>query len=196
MLNYIWVVMILLGVFWGLATGRLENVTEAVISSSEEGVQLAFVLLGVMCLWSGLMQVAQKSGLIKSITKLTKDFFAGLFNVPDNHPAIGAIVLSFASNFFGLGNAATPLVIKAMESLQTLNDKKDTASNDMILFMVINASCIQFIPTNVIALRDAAGSLDATGILPHVWISSIISTATAIIFNFIFRNIAKKRGIK
>ena len=99
MLNYIWVVMILLGVFWGLATGRLENVTEAVISSSEEGVQLAFVLLGVMCLWSGLMQVAQKSGLIKSITKLTKDFFAGLFNVPDNHPTIGAIVLSFASIF-------------------------------------------------------------------------------------------------
>ncbi|HZK28195.1 MAG TPA: nucleoside recognition domain-containing protein [Thermoclostridium sp.] len=196
MLNYIWVGMILIGFVWGLVTGRLENVTEAVISSSEEGVQLCIVLLGVMCLWSGLMKIAQKSGLIKYITRITKDFFAGLFtNVPENHPAIGAIVMSFASNFFGLGNAATPLGINAMESLQTLNTKKDVASDDMILFMVINASCIQFIPTNVIALRDAAGSLDATGILPHVWISSFISTTTAIIFYFIFRSIAKKRGV-
>lgn len=196
MLNYIWVGMIITGIIWSLITGRLEQVTEAVISSSEEGVQLSIVLLGVMCLWSGLMNIAQKSGLVKAITKASKDLFAGLFTkIPEEHPAFGAIVLSFAANFLGLGNAATPLGIKAMESLQTLNDKKDTATDDMILFMVINASCIQLIPTNVIALRDAAGSVNASGILPHVWISSLISTVTAILFFFIFKGIDKRRGI-
>jgi len=195
MLNYIWVGMILLGVLWGLVTGRMDEVTDAVVSSSEEGIQLAIVLSGVMCLWSGLMNIAHKSGLIKAITKASRDIFAGLFTkVPDNHPAIGAIVLSFTANFFGLGNAATPLGIKAMESLQTLSDKKDTATDDMILFMVINASCLQLIPTNVIALRGAAGSANAAGILPHVWISSMISTVTAILFFFVFKRFDKRRG--
>lgn len=196
MLNYIWVGMILLGVLWGLITGRMEQVTEAVISSSEEGVNLAILLTGVMCLWSGLMKIAQKSGLVNAITKVSRDFFKGLFTkIPENHPAIGAIVLSFTANFLGLGNAATPLGIKAMESLQTLNDEKDTATDDMILFMVINASCLQLIPTNVIALRDAAGSKDPAGILPHVWISSFISTVAAILFYFIFKGFEKRRDI-
>lgn len=197
MLNYIWVGMIITGILWGLLTGRMDEVTNAVISSSEEGVKLAIVLLGVMCLWSGLMKIAQKSGMVKAITKASKDIFAGLFtNIPEDHPAIGAIMLSFTANFLGLGNAATPLGIKAMESLQTLNDKKDTATDDMILFMVINASCLQFIPTNVIALRDAAGSNNAAGILPHVWISSLVSTITAIVFYFIFRKFDRRRELK
>jgi len=196
MLNYIWVGMIMIGVVWGLITGKMEQVTDAVISSSEEGVNLAIVLTGVMCLWSGLMKIAQKSGLVNAITKASKDVFAGLFTkIPENHPAIGAIVLSFTANFLGLGNAATPLGIKAMESLQTLNDKKDTATDDMILFMVINASCIQLIPTTIIALRDAAGSDSPASILPHVWISSLVSTITAILFFFIFRSLGKRRDM-
>ncbi|NLX75805.1 MAG: nucleoside recognition protein [Clostridiaceae bacterium] len=194
MLNYIWVGMIICGVLWGLITGRMDQVTEAVISSSEEGIKLSIVLAGVMCLWSGLMKIAQKGGLVNAITRVSRDIFRGLFTkIPDRHPAIGAIVLSFTANFLGLGNAATPLGIKAMESLQTLNDKKDTASDDMILFMVINASCLQFIPTNVIALRDAAGSQDAAGILPHVWISSLISTVAAIVLFFVFKRLEKGR---
>jgi len=195
MLNYIWVGMIVLGIVWGLAAGKMDQVTEAVISSSEEGVNLAIVLTGVMCLWSGLMKIAQKSGMVNAITRASKDIFAGLFSkIPENHPAMGAIVLSFTANFLGLGNAATPLGIKAMESLQTLNDKKDTATDDMILFMVINASCLQLIPTTVIALRDAAGSRDPASILPHVWISSLISTVTAILFYFIFKAFDKRRN--
>lgn len=189
--------MIITGVVWGFATGRMEQVTDAVISSSEEGVNLAILLTGVMCLWSGLMKIAQKSGLVNAVTRAAKDIFSGLFTqIPENHPAIGAIVLSFSANILGLGNAATPLGIKAMESLQTLNSKKDTATDDMILFMVINASCIQLIPTNVIALRDAAGSENPAAILPHVWISSLVSTVTAILFYFIFRSFDKRRDIK
>ncbi len=196
MLNYIWLGMILLGVAWGAVTGRLEDVSKAVVSSAEEGVKLSIALLGIMCLWSGLMQIAEKSGLIRSITRFAKGLFTGMFpDVPENHKAMGEMVLSFAANFLGLGNAATPLGIKAMEQLQSLNPRKDTASDAMVLFMVINASCLQFIPTTVIALREAAGSANAVGILPHVWISSFISTLTAVVFYYIFKWIGKRYEI-
>lgn len=196
MLNYIWLGMILLGVAWGAVTGRLEDVSKAVVSSAEEGIELSIVLLGIMCLWSGLMKIAEKSGLIRGITRFAKGLFTGMFpDVPENHKAMGAMVLSFAANFLGLGNAATPLGIKAMEQLQSLNPRKDTASDAMILFMVINASCLQFIPTTVIALREAAGSANAVGILPHVWISSLISTLTAVVFYYVFKWMGKRYKI-
>jgi len=196
MLNYIWLGMILLGVIWGTITGKLGNVTQAVITSAEEGVSLCAILLGVMCMWSGLMKVAERSGLINVITRSSKGFLSLIFpEVSGNRSAMGAILLCFAANFLGLGNAATPLGIKAMEELQKLNKRKNTATDSMILFMVINASCIQLIPTNVIALRNAAGSADASGILPQVWISSLISTLTAVIFYYIFTAIDKKRRL-
>lgn len=195
-LNYIWLGMILLGVLWGTITGRLDEVTQAVISSAEEGVSLCAVLLGIMCMWSGLMKIAERSGLITVITRFSKGLFSALFpEVSENRNAMGAILLCFSANFLGLGNAATPLGIKAMEELQKLNKKKDTATDSMILFMVINASCLQFIPTNVIALRSAAGSADPSGILPHIWISSSMSTLTALIFYYIFRALDKKRRL-
>lgn len=194
MLNYLWLAMILLGIAWAAITGRLGDVSKAVITSAEEGVELSVVLLGILCLWSGLMKIAQKSGLIRALTKVSKTLFAKLFpDIPGNHSAMGAIVLSFAANFLGLGNAATPLGIKAMEELHKLNNRKDTASDAMVLFMVINASCLQFIPTNVIALREAAGSTNAVGILPHIWISSFLSTVTAILFYYIFLLAEKRR---
>ena len=196
MLNYIWLGMILLGVIWGTITGKLGNVTQAVITSAEEGVSLCAVLLGVMCMWSGIMKVAERSGLINVITRSSKGFLSLLFpEVLGNRSAMGAILLCFAANFLGLGNAATPLGIKAMEELQKLNKRKNTATDSMILFMVINASCIQLIPTNVIALRNAAGSADASGILPQVWISSLISTLTAVIFYYIFTAMDKRRRL-
>jgi len=146
MLNYIWLGMILLGVIWGTITGRLGNVTQAVITSAEEGVSLCAVLLGVMCMWSGIMKVAERSGLINVITRSSKGFLSLLFpEVLGNRSAMGAILLCFAANFLGLGNAATPLGIKAMEELQKLNKRKNTATDSMILFMVINASCIQLL---------------------------------------------------
>lgn len=196
MLNYIWLGMILLGVLWAAINGRLDQVTQAVISSADEGIRLSIVLLGIMCLWSGLMQIAQKSGLIRALTRFSKGLFAGMFpNVPENHKAMGAMVLSFAANLLGLGNAATPLGIKAMEQLQTLNPKKDSATDAMVLFMVINASCLQFIPTTVIALRNAAGSAEPAGILPQVWISSFFSTTAAIVFYYLFKVFEKRREI-
>ncbi len=197
MLNYIWLGMIVLGVIWAVVTGRLNDVTQAVTSSAEEGVQLSITLMGILCLWSGLMRVAEKSGLIRMITRFAKGFFSELFpDIPEKHSAMGAMVLSFTANFLGLGNAATPLGIKAMEELQTLNSRKDTATDAMVLFMVINASCLQLIPTNVVALRAAAGSADAAAILPHVWISSSVSTIAAIVFYYIFSIPERRRIIK
>lgn len=188
MINYIWIGMILLGIIWGTFTGRLENVTKAVLTSAEESVSLCAVLLGIMCMWSGLMRVAEKSGLINVLTRHVKDVLPSLFpETAGNRNATGAIMLCFTANFLGLGNAATPLGIKAMEELQKINKRKDTATDSMILFMVINASCIQLIPTNVIALRNAAGSVNPSGILPHIWISSAVSTASAILFYYIFK---------
>lgn len=196
MLNDIWLGMVLLGVLWAAINGRLHQVTQAVISSADEGIQLSIVLLGIMCLWSGLMQIAQKSGLIKALTRFSKGLFTGLFpKVPQNHKAMGAMVLSFAANFLGLGNAATPLGIKAMEQLQTLNPHQDSATDAMVLFMVINASCLQFIPTTVIALRNAAGSSNPAGILPQVWIASFFSTVAAIFFYFVFKTFEKRREV-
>lgn len=195
-LNYIWLGMILLGILWSIITGRLGEVTQAVITSAEEGVSLCAVLLGIMCMWSGLMKIAEKSGLIKILTRSSKGLFSVLFpEVAGNRNAMGAIILCFAANFLGLGNAATPLGIKAMEELQKLNNRKNTATDSMILFMVLNASIIQLIPTNIIALRNTAGSKDPSGILPHIWISSFISTITALIFFFIFKAINKKRRL-
>lgn len=196
MLNYIWLGMVLLGVLWAAVSGRLDQVTQAVISSADEGIQLSIVLLGIMCLWSGLMQIAQKSGLIRALTRFSKGLFTGMFpKVPENHKAMGAMMLSFTANFLGLGNAATPLGIKAMEQLQSLNPQKDSATDAMVLFMVINASCLQLIPTTVIALRNAAGSADPAGILPQVWISSLISTTTAVIFYYVFKAFEKRREV-
>lgn len=193
MLNSIWLGMILLGVLWAAINGRLEDVTQAVITSADEGVELAIVLLGIMCLWSGLMQIAQKSGLIRALTRFSKGLFTGMFpEVPEDHRAMGAMMLSFAANFLGLGNAATPLGIKAMEQLQSLNPEKERATDAMVLFMVINASCLQFIPTTVIALRNASGSAEPAGILPQVWISSFVSTLVAIIFYFLFKAFEKR----
>ena len=123
MLNYIWVGMIICGVLWGLITGRMDQVTEAVISSSEEGIKLSIVLAGVMCLWSGLMKIAQKGGLVNAITRVSRIFSGIVHKNSHRHPAIGAIVLSFTANFLVSG-MRPPLGIKAMESLQTLNDKK------------------------------------------------------------------------
>jgi len=195
-LNYIWLGMILLGILWGIITGKLGEVTQAIISSAEEGVSLCVVLLGIMCMWSGLMKIAEKSGLISLITRFSRGLFSSLFpEVSNNRNAMGAILLCFAANFLGLGNAATPLGIKAMEELQRLNYKKNTATESMILFMVLNSSIIQLIPTNIIALRNAAGSKDPSGILPHIWISSSISMLTALIFFFIFKAIDKKRRL-
>lgn len=182
MLNYIWVGMLLIGFIIGALNGRIEEVTNAAFSSAGRAVELCIGLLGIICLWSGLMKVMERSGLINVIARLARPVLKLLFReIKDNDKAMGAMVMNMAANFMGLGNAATPLGIKAMGELQKVNGRKDTASNAMCMFLVLNTSAIQLIPTTVIALRNDAGSAVPSEITVCVWIASIAATLTGIV---------------
>ena len=168
------------------AGGKLQEpmaaLTTAVINSAGDAVKLALGLIGVMALFLGLMKVAEKGGLLKLAARGIRPLLIKLFpEVPADHPAMGAMVMNLAANLLGLGNAATPFGIKAMQELDTLNPEKGTATDAMALFLAINTSSVTLLPTGVIALRAAAGSHNAAGILPTTLCATIFSTATAII---------------
>ena len=170
MLNYIWFGMIFISVLVGSITGNINAVTEAAISMAKTAVEIAISLIGIMALWLGTMKIAEESGLISIIAKALRPITIRLFpDVPKDHPAIGSIVLNMAANILGLGNAATPLGLKAMEELQELNPKKDTATNAMCTFLAINTSSVQIIlPATVVALMGAESR--------QIFITTILAT--------------------
>ena len=170
MLNYIWFGMIFISVLVGSITGNINAVTEAAISMTKTAVEIAISLIGIMALWLGTMKIAEESGLISIIAKALRPITIRLFpDVPKDHPAIGSIVLNMAANILGLGNAATPLGLKAMEELQELNPKKDTATNAMCTFLAINTSSVQIIlPATVVALMGAESN--------QIFITTILAT--------------------
>ena len=144
MLNYIWFGMMAIGVGAGIYNGRIDAVTNAAIDMAKVSVEISIGLIGIMALWLGIMKIAEESGLIRIIAKGLRPITVRLFpDVPEDHPAIGSIVLNMSANILGLGNAATPLGLKAMEELQELNDQKDTATNSMVMFLAINTSSVQ-----------------------------------------------------
>ncbi len=162
--------------------GPMATLTSAIITSAGDAVTLALGLVGVMALFLGLMKVAEKGGLLKLAARGIRPILIRLFpEVPPDHPAMGAMVMNLAANLLGLGNAATPFGIKAMQELDTLNPEPGTATDAMALFLAINTSSITLLPTGVIALRAAAGSHNAAGILPTTLCATILSTTTAII---------------
>ena len=170
MLNYIWFSLILISVVIGIVTGNIDAVTDAAIDMSKTAVEIAIGLIGIMALWLGIMKIAEESGLIKIIAQIIRPVTIRLFpDVPKDHPAIGSIVLNMAANMLGLGNAATPLGLKAMEELQELNPTKETATNAMCTFLAINTSSVQFIlPATVVALMGAAAN--------EIFISTVLAT--------------------
>lgn len=182
MLNYLWFGLLIIGFAVGIMNGRIEAVTQAAIDSTSTAVNLCIGLLGVMCLWTGLMAIAERSGLVGYIARAVRHVMKFLFpGIPKGHPALGAIVMNLVANFLGLGNAATPLGLKAMGELQKLNPKKKTASNDMSMFLVLNTSAIQLIPATIIAVRSAAGSANPAEIIGPIWIASACATAAGVI---------------
>ena len=170
MLNYIWFGMMAIAVVAGIFTGKIDDVTNAAIDMAKVSVEIAIGLIGIMALWLGIMKIAEESGLIRIIARGLRPITIRLFpDVPPDHPAIGSIVLNMSANMLGLGNAATPLGLKAMEELQELNDKKDTASNSMVMFLAINTSSVQLIlPATVVALMGATAS--------EIFITTILAT--------------------
>ncbi len=165
-----------------LETAPMAALSKAMIDSAGGAVELAIGLVGVMALFLGLMKVAEKGGMLTILSKLIRPLMVRLFpEVPPDHPAMGAMILNLSANALGLGNAATPFGIRAMQELDKLNPYKGTATNAMALFMAINTSSVTLLPTGVIALRAAAGSTDPAAILPTTLFATIGSTLIAIL---------------
>lgn len=160
----------------------MDVLSKAMIDSAGSAVDLAIGLIGVMTLFLGLMKIAEAGGMLTIIARLIRPLMMWLFpEVPPDHPAMGAMILNISANMLGLGNAATPFGIRAMQSLDTLNRYPGTATDAMVLFLAINTSSVTILPTGIIALRAAAGSSDPAGILPSTLFATICSTAVAII---------------
>ena len=194
MLNIIWVVLLVSGIIIGAFTGNIQAVTDAIMSYADTGVELAIGLIGMMSLWLGIMKIAEKSGLILLIGKALRPVMKFLFpEVPEDHPAMGSMVMNISANILGLGNAATPLGIKAMKELQELNDDTETASNSMCMFLAINTSSVTLIASSVIAYRLSAGSKNPTEIIGPTIIATLASTIAAVIAAKTFEKLAKKK---
>jgi spore maturation protein A len=174
--------MIVIGIVVGVLTGNIEAVSTAAIEWAETAVELSLGLIGVMALWLGLMKIAEEAGIVKGMGLLMKPIMVRLFpEVPADHPAMGSIVANMAANFFGLGNAATPLGIKAMQELQDLNENKEEVSNAMVTFLAINTSSVTLISSSIIAYRSAAGAVNPADVIGPTIIATAVSTTVAII---------------
>lgn len=182
MLNVIWLTMLCLSVLTGFLKGRLNEVVLAVTASAKLGFELALGLAGIMTLWLGILAIARESGLITLLARALKPVLIRLFpDVPLDHPAMGSMLMNIAANMLGMGNAATPFGIKAMQELQQLNPEKDLASDSMCIFLAINTSSVQLIPATAIAFLAANGATNPGSVIFTSLIATLASTAVAII---------------
>jgi spore maturation protein A len=187
MVNYIWVGMTIIGIVFALINGNMEAVNKAVFDGAKEAVTLCIGLISVLVFWLGMMRIAEESGLLKKLSVLFRPLVRILFpDVPTNHPAMGYILSNMISNMFGLGNAATPLGIKAMEELKKLNGGKTEASRSMVTFLAINTASITIIPTTVIAIRMNYHSASPTEIVVPTIIATFLSAVGAVIIDRYF----------
>lgn len=192
MINWIWMGLIVIGILAGALDGQegLKKVTEGAMKSANTAVELSIGLVGVMAMFLGLMKIAEEAGLVQVLAKVMAPIMKRLFpEVPADHPAMGAMMMNMAANVLGLGNAATPLGLKAMQELQKLNPYKHTASNAMCMFLAINTSSVQLVAGTVIALRIAAGSTNPTSIIGPTLVATSIGTVFAIFITKVFEKL-------
>ena len=187
MLNYLWGGMILIAVVYGTLTGNVKGVGTAAVDSSKEAVELCITMLGVMALWTGLMQIAEASGLIKKFRKAVRPVLRFLFpELPADAKVNDYIASNMLANILGLGWAATPFGLKAMEELQKINieqgGKKEVASRAMCTFLILNISSLQLIPVNIIAYRSQYGSVNPAQIVGPAILATLVSSLAAVIF--------------
>ena len=197
MVNYIWVGLSVIGIVYAMFTGTMAEVNEAIFKSAKESVTLCFGLMSILVFWLGMMKIAEHSGLLERLSLLFKPLVSRLFpDVPANHPAMGYIVSNIMANTLGLGNAATPLGIKAMEQLKILNGNKDTASRSMVTFLALNTSGLTLIPTTVIGIRIHYNSADPTEIVGHTLLATVIATIAAILIDRFYYYKRVRKGIE
>jgi spore maturation protein A len=191
-MNIIWLLVICISILFSAVSGRIDVFTKAMFEAGKASVEVCLYLVGILSLWLGLTKILEDSGLIYKLSSFFGTAISLLFrNIPKGHPSITSITLNLLANMFGLGNAATPLGIKAMEELQTLNDEPDTITFEMMLFIVINTSSIQLVPFTVIGLLASYGSHNPNIIVLPTLISTIISSAIAVGILFLFKKLSR-----
>ncbi|WP_406676229.1 nucleoside recognition domain-containing protein [Neomoorella carbonis] len=196
MVNIIWLLMLLAGIIVAGITGHIEVVTEASLEAAQTAVTLALELIGLMAMWLGLLKIAEEAGLVTLLARLLRPFTCYLFpEIPRDHPAIGSIIMNLSANILGLGNAATPFGLKAMQELQTLNTRPEEATPAMCTFLGLNTGCLTLIPATIIGIRAAASSTDPTIIVGPTILATGFSMITAVVADrFLRRFYNGRRG--
>ncbi|RID89278.1 spore maturation protein [Peribacillus asahii] len=195
MVNYIWVGMTVIGVLFAIVNGTMDEVNKALFVSAKEAVTLSIGLMSILVFWLGLMKIAESAGLLEKLSFLFRPLMRWLFpDIPINHPAMGYILSNMMANTFGLGNAATPLGIKAMEQMKELNGGQAKVSRSMVTFLAINTSSITLIPTTVIAIRMNYNSSNPTDIVFPTIMATAISAVGAIMIDRYFYYRRKRNG--
>ena len=194
MLNILWPIFIIVSFAYAIFSGNVDKLNESIFSSTSESVNLCISLLGTICLWNGIMQIANKTSIIDRLTNLLKPVMNFLFPELKHEKEIQKeISLNVIANILGLGNAATPLGLKAMKSMQKKNPKKDTLTNSMITFIVLNTASLQIIPTTVIAIRSSMNSKNPTSIVFPVWIATICAAIAGITATKLFVKLTERK---
>lgn len=182
MLNILWPFFIIISIFYAILSGNIENINNCIFESAENAVKLTLTLLGATCLWSGIMEIASKTDIIKYLSAILQPIIKKIFyNLDSNKKSYNNIIMNIIANILGLGNAATPLGLKAMGELQKENANKDELSDNMMMLIVLNTASLQVIPTTVIAVRKSLGSNNPTQIIFPVWIATVCAAVVGII---------------
>lgn len=187
MLNFLWAGMIIIGVVYAAIHGNIEAVTDAALDSSKEAVTLCLTMMGIMSFWTGLMEIATRAGIVRALSRVLRPFIRFMFpKIPENHKANEHITTNVIANILGLGWAATPAGLQAMEALGELQEERGCdrkiASNEMCTFLIINISSLQLIPINIIAYRSQYGSVEPTRIVGAGIVATIISTLVGCVY--------------
>lgn len=189
-MNVIWLVLLSVGIVFAIFTGNLEAFTKSIFEGAKSAVEISLFLLGIVSVWMGITRILEDSGLIYRIAHLFRPVISRLFkNIPGEHPSITAITLNVLANLFGLGNAATPLGIKAMQELDSLNEDKGTVTFEMMIFIVLNTASIQLIPFSVIGILAGFGAANPAAIVLPVLIATAVSALAALLILLTFRKI-------
>ncbi len=188
MVNLIWLIMLISGIVVAGFNNNIDQVTQSALKAAELGIEVAIQLMGVMSLWLGIMHIAEKAGLIEGLAKICGPAFRKLFpSLRPDSPAFGPIIMNICANMLGLGNAATPFGLKAMQELQKENPDPEQASPAMITFLALNTSCITLIPATIIGVRMKSGSLNPTEIIGTTLFATGCAMIAAIVADLFFR---------
>ncbi len=192
MVNYIWFFLIIIGIIYSFLTGNLDVINDSILTNGTKALELILSILPIIVLWTGIMRIAEDSGLLKKFANLVEPFLKILFpDIPKGNKALGFIASNIAANMLGLGSAATPFGLKAMQELQNINEKKDTASRPMITFLVLNTAGVTIVPTTVLALRLAHGSTNPSEIIMPGVIATFCSSLAGLLLDYFIRKKGK-----